>query len=482
MVGSDRKIVKPIAPVGDRDLENEPADSAKGAKRRDTLAVATALVLIAAAAVGGRILLDQGRQIVLPAPPLVAHWSPHLGWGSPLTVLCALAGLRLQQIAAALTWRRLLMAGWLLNLAWMGSLTLVDGLQRGWVEVLLDPNEYLHDLPRISDPRSFIATFTHFIAFGPGVDGTVVWTTHVAGHPPLATLLFWGLGRIGLGGGFWAGALCIIVGSAASVAVPVTIRELGAEGAARRAVPFASLFPGAVWMAVSADGLFAGVATSGLALLIIGAGRRRLLVAGVGGLLVGIAIFLSYGLVLFGLVVLVAYAVIAYQRGWRQTLPSVLAAAAGVIVVAAVHLALGFNWLIGLHELRVRYFQGIASQRPYAYFVWANVGAWLVSCSPLLAVGIVRAVRVLGRWRREPRSPWWSSDRVVALLGLSGVLAALLADLSGLSKAETERIWLSFGAVAWTTMALIRGRWGRWMLLAAAAWAIGVNHLLDTGW
>ena len=165
---------------------------------------------------------------------------------------------------------------------------------------------------------------------------------------------------------------------------------------------------------------------------------------------VGIAIFLSYGLVLLGLVVLVACAVIAYQRGWRQTLPAVLAATAGAIVVAAVHLALGFNWLIGLHELRVRYSQGIASQRPYAYFVWGNVGAWLVSCSPsLAAVGIVRAVRVLGRWRREP----WSSDRLVALLWLSGALAALLADLSGLSKAETERVWLSFGAVARTTMA-----------------------------
>ena len=33
------------------------------------LAVATALVLIAAAAVGGRILLDQGRQIVLTGSP-----------------------------------------------------------------------------------------------------------------------------------------------------------------------------------------------------------------------------------------------------------------------------------------------------------------------------------------------------------------------------------------------------------------------------
>ena len=475
MIGSGRRIAEHIEGV---DSDDRPAPPTADHWRRDALAVAAVLALIAAAAIGGRILLDQGRQIVLPAPPLLAHWAPHFGRGTPLTVLCVLVGLRIQQTAAVLPWRRLLLAGWLLNLAWMCSLTLVDGLQRGWVDVLLDPNEYLHDLPRITDPGSFLASFTHFIAFGPGVDGMVVWTTHVAAHPPLATLLFWALDRIGLGGGFWAGALCILVGSAASVAVPVTVRELGADAAARRAVPYAALFPGAVWMAVSADGLFAGVATGGLALVIMGACRRQPMVAGVGGLLLGIAIFLSYGLVLFGLVVLTACTVIGYQRGWRQTLTAVVAAAAGVVATAVAHLALGFNWVVGLQQLRVRYYQGIASQRPYAYFVWANIGAWLVSCSPLLAVGIVRAVRGLRPWRNDP----WSSDRVVVLLGLSGVLAALVADLSGLSKAETERIWLSFGAVAWTTMALLRGRTGRWMLLAAAAWAIGVNHLVDTGW
>ena len=42
----------------------------------------------------------------------------------------------------------------------------------------------------------------------------------------------------------------------------------------------------------------------------------------------------------------------------------------------------------GVTQLRVRYYQGIASQRPYAYFVWADPAAWLVSCSPLLAVGV----------------------------------------------------------------------------------------------
>jgi hypothetical protein len=361
-----------------------------------------------------------------------------------------------------------------LNLAWMSSLTLVDGLRRGWVGVLQNPNEYLHDLPRITDPARFVATFTRFIAFGPEVDGTQVWTTHVAGHPPLATLLFWALDRIGLGGGFWAGALCILVGSAASVAVPVTVRELGAEAAARRSVAFAALFPGAVWMAVSADGLFAGVATSGLALAVVGARRQRLAAAMLGGLILGVAVFLSYGLVLFGLVVVVALAILVHQRGWRRVLQAAVVTAGGALVIVVVHLLLGFNWLTGLVELRVRYHQGIASQRPYAYFVWANFAAWLVSCSPLLAVGVCRAVAALPRER-------WSPNLTVALLGLSGVLAALAADLSGLSKAETERIWLAFGLVAWTTLSLVPLRGARW-LLAAAGWANAVNHLLLTGW
>jgi hypothetical protein len=71
---------------------------------------------------------------------------------------------------------------------------------------------------------------------------------------------------------------------------------------------------------------------------------------------------------------------------------------------------------------------------------------------------------------------------VVALLALSGVLAALLADLSALSKAETERIWLAFGAVAYASLSLLRGRAAAWALVASAGSALLVNHLYDTGW
>jgi methylthioxylose transferase len=444
----------------------------------DPLALAVALALIGVSAYVGHGLKEHGLPIFLPRPPLLAFWHPHLGWGTPLSVLCVLVGLRLQRVAAELGWRRLLFAGWLLNLAWLCSLALIDGLRMGWIDVLLDPNEYLRDVPRINDPAAFVATFTHFVAFGDGVDGTNVWTTHVAGHPPLATLVFWLLARIGLGGGFWAGALCILVASAASVAIPVTLRELGAGAAARRVVPNVALFPGAIWMAVSADGLFAGVATSGLALVCIGAARGRLLASLLGGVLLGTALFLSYGLVLFGIVVLTATAVSVHQQGLRPSVGSWLVACAGVAAVAAVHLAYGFNWLAGLTQLRIRYYQGIASQRPLSYFAYANLAAWLISCSPLLAIAISRSIGVLARWRSQP----WTEDRIVALLALSGALAALVADLSALSKAETERIWLTFGVVATSGLALLRGRGASWALAGGAGWAILVNHLFNTGW
>src|SRR5690349_5678516 len=115
-----------------------------GWARRDSIVLIAALVLIGVAAVVGDRLNQQGVPLVLPRPPLVAHWHPHVGWGSPLAILCVVVGLRLQRVAASVPRRRLLLTGWLLNLAWMSSLALVDGLYRGWTKVLLDPNEYLH--------------------------------------------------------------------------------------------------------------------------------------------------------------------------------------------------------------------------------------------------------------------------------------------------------------------------------------------------
>ena len=448
------------------------------------VAVVAGLVLIRLSMVVGQDLNARGLPIVLPYPPLLAFWHPHTGVGTPLTVGCLLLGLLLQRRAPRLRWGHLLLAGWVLSLAWMVSLVMIDGLAKGWTTVLTNPNEYLHDLPRITGVHEFLRTFTGFIAFGPGVDGTTAWTTHVAAHPPLATLLFWWLQLLGLGGGFWAGLLCILVSSAAAAGLPVVLRELGAPDAARRLVPFAALMPGAVWMAVSADGLFAGVAVAGLALACRGAGRvcagrARLGSSLAGGVLLGAALYLNYGLVLFGLVVVAAVVASARGVGLRAVLRPWLVATLGVAAVAAAHFALGFNWFEGLARLRVRYYQQTASDRPYSYFVWANLAAWLVAWSPLLAYGAVRATGVLLCARRTG----WTQDVVVALVATSGTLAALVADVSAMSKAETERIWLTFGAAAYAGLALLRSRWGAALaLVLTAGWAVMVNSLLDTGW
>ena len=92
----------------------------------------------------------------------------------------------------------------------------------------------------------------------------------MSGHPPGALLVFVCLDRIGLSGGGWAGVLCILVAALVAVAVPHTVRLLGTDEAARAVVPFVVLFPGAVWSGVSADGLFAGVTATGVALLAYG--------------------------------------------------------------------------------------------------------------------------------------------------------------------------------------------------------------------
>ncbi|CCH19171.1 Protein of unknown function [Micromonospora lupini str. Lupac 08] len=66
------------------------------------------------------------------------------------------------------------------------------------------------------------------------------------------------------------------------------------------------------------------------------------------------------------------------------------------------------------------------------------------------------------------------------LLPLAALVAVLGADLSGLSKAEVERIWLPF--VVWLLVATARLPQGsrRWWLAAQALTALAVNHLVWT--
>jgi hypothetical protein len=105
--------------------------------------------------------------------------------------------------------------------------------------------------------------------------------------------------------------------------------------------------------------------------------------------------------------------------------------------VFAAFLAAGFNWLEGLDATRELYSAGVASRRPYGDFLVIDLAAFALAVGPAAAAG-------LGRLR----------DQRVWLLAGAALVALAVADLSGMSRGETERIWLPFAP---------------WMLIAAAA-------------
>jgi hypothetical protein len=440
----------------------------------DLTAVAAGTLLVGAAAVVGRSLLAAGADLLLPFPPLLAEWLPHVGPGTPVAVATAWAVVAWgPSVAATLCWRPLLATAWAAASTWTLALALVDGWRRGVVERLTSTEEYLHDVPRVgpgwSGVRTLLATFADHVL----TDQPVHWTTHVGAHPPGVLLFYVALDRLGLHGGGPAGVVTVLVGASACVAVAVALRALGAvtvggaaaEHLARQALPFGVLLPGAVWVGVSADGMFAAVLAWSTALLAVGAtgrGVRADLHALAGGVLLGATLHLSYGLALG---VLLPAAVVAATRSVRAA----AFAAAGALGVVAVVTGAGFWWLTGLARVRVIYAASIAATRPYSYFVWANLAAVSFAVGPAAYAGGRRAAAA-------PRA----LPRGAALLALAALAALLLADLTGLSKAEVERIWLPFAVWLVVPCALLPRP--RVWLAAQAGLALAVNHLLLTVW
>ncbi|MBG6105800.1 hypothetical protein IW249_006214 [Micromonospora vinacea] len=448
----------------------------------DLVVLGVEVALVAAAVAVGVLLNARGVGLHADAAPLYASWRPHLGWGTPAALLVAtgVIGWGVQWARTA-GWGRLLVAAYLAAVAWTMSLALVDGWSAGFTRRLTPQAEYLHEVPRVTDITAMLAGFSaRILDFQPHA-----WSTHTAGHPPGPLLLFVGLDRIGLGGPTVAALACVLVGATVTVSVPVTLRALGAEEAARQVLPFLVLLPGAIWVGVSADGIFAGVVAAGLALLAV----RGLAAAAVGGLLLGFALYLSYGLVLVGVL---ALAVVALRP--RDRWPAVLAALAGAGAVVATFTLAGFWWLDGYHLVVERYHQGWAAERPYGYWVWANVAALLLCAGPALGPALLRTAHasigpartVARRWRCPDRAPviaWFDALRGAGptmLLPLVAVLAVVVADLSGLSKAEVERIWLPF--VVWLLVAAahLPPAAQRLWLAGQVLTALAVSHLLWT--
>jgi hypothetical protein len=435
-----------------------PAEAGSGARPAAHAAVVAAVyvVLLAGTHWWGNRLAARGVRLGLEFPPLFGRLDPRLTWRVlPAVAVAVLVVALTPRLTTNLSWRGLLAASWLGAGTWAVALAFTGG----W-DALASPVLSRHDalavLPQIGGISEFLANFTDRIASYP---------VHVQGHPPGLVVLLAALDRVGLAAPGVIAGLYIASGAAVAPAVAVAARSVAGEDRARAAIPFLVLAPYAVWIATSADALYAGVAAWGVT-LIISASAGRWWQAGGGGLLFGLALFLTYGAA--GLVLLPVTVLLLRRSVW----PLLWAAAGAGLVTAGFALA-GFWWFDGLAATHERYYAGLGGLRPYGYFVVANLAALAVAAGPAAFAGMSSpdARRSLGT---RPSLGW---------LVLAAALAVAAADLSGLSKGEVERIWLLFtpwlvAAAAFISNSGLR----RWWLAAGALLALAVQILVVTPW
>jgi hypothetical protein len=445
-------------------------------RSREAAAAGAALILVIAAFVVPHLHLgsvtplihssaDQIRAFAQTAP-IFGWWDAHVGWGTGPAVLIGAATVWWgPSVLDRIPWRAVPWFAWAAACGWAFALAMVDGWQRGFAGRLTARHEYLRQVPTITDIPQAVRTFSaRILDYQPDS-----WITHVSGHPPGALLTFVWLDRLGLGGGAWAALWCLLIGSSAAAAIVVTVQTLSGEAMARAAAPFVAVAPTAIWIAVSADGYYAGVAAWGIALLAPATRSRHPVPLGLAaGLLLGWGIFLNYGLVLMGLP---ALAVLLTAD--RRTAARLLAAAAvAALLVVGAFAAAGFWWFDGYTLVQQRYWQGIASDRPFGYWVWANLA------SVVCAIGLGSVAGLSRAFNRAALRARGGLELVV----LAALLAIVCADLSMLSKAETERIWLPFTVWLTAAGALLPAASRRWWLAVNVIGALALNHLILTNW
>jgi len=389
------------------------------------------------------------------APPLTGNIDPRVSWWSlPALTAAACAAGGADRLARTLPWRRLMWACFAGALVWSAALAAWDGAA-GFTRSPGSAVDYLAALPAIDGVGSFLRSL---------ITDTRSWPTHVQAHPPGMVLLLLGLRPLGLATPSWVAALEHVAGAASVPALLLATREVAGERAARAAAPFLVFSSVAVWWS-SGDAVFLGVGAWAVALCVLATGRRgrrSVVLAMLGGALWAVSVFLSYGIVLLASVPVV----VAWRRGRLRVLGLACVPVAATVGLAASG---GFWWFDGLAATREAYALSLARVRPYHYFVVANLAAAAIAVGPAVWVGLTRLRRGEG----------W-------MLAAGALVAILLADLSGLSKAEVERIWLPFlpwlvvGAAAAFAEASHSARRG-W-LGAQLAWALLVQALVVSPW
>jgi len=434
-----------------------PGDPGDPGGRRSGRALAVWGSLVVAAFAAGTVLHAMGMLPIDHLPPLHGHLrTPSLSLVPPL-LLGALAVAVLPALTARLRFGAALLLAYGTALAWTVLLAVSgEGLARPFT----GPHEYPAVLPAVGDdPLGWLASFTERL---PG------YPTHVRGHPPLPVLVLWALARAGLPGPFWAAVLVVLVGCSAVVAIALTVRRVAGEERARLALPYLALSPAAVWIATSMDAFFAGVGAWGVALLVSGgAGRARVLRGVAAGVLLGALPYLSYGLVPYLLIPVVAALAARISRA------SAIACLAGVAAVTAAFAAGGFLWPAGVLAIHAEWVADPGAARPYLYFLIANLAVLALLTGPATAAGLARMAPGGARaWLRAVPAG-------ARVLVAAAIVAVLALDVSGVTRGEVERIWVPYAT--WIVLAAAWSPGRRW-LAAQALTGLLLQGLVISPW
>ena len=379
----------------------------------------------------GRNLQRTAPEIFLGAAPLVGRnfrdaWDWRFGWGligaglvaSVIVVLAGrgwFASARLRVVLAATG----ASAGVFSTL-----LALTDG-RDGLFYGVEDDTEYLANLPLAPPAGDFVRNFVVDIND---------YSVHVRGHPPGFVVLLKMFDAAGLSGSWPVMLISLVSTMLLPIGVLIAVWAIAGERWVRRSAPFLIVAPYAIWMMTSADAFYSALGAWGVAFVALGVrrdGRGAVWLGAIGGLLLSTLLFMTYG----GAVYLLVPLAIAIA-GWRMRRHSGFGAGTTATVVGAVVMAstvtlmwfaAGFWWFAGAEATRDEYWEGTAQFRIWNYFIFANLVVALFAVGPATFVGLTRL---------RDRRLW-------VLVG--GALAGLMiANLSQLSKAETERIWLLF--------------------------------------
>jgi hypothetical protein len=379
----------------------------------------------------GRNLQRTAPEIFLGAAPLVGRnfrdgWDWRFGWGLIGAGVVALGVMVLASRGwfASARLRVVLPVTGLASGAFATLLALTDG-RDGLFFGVEDDTEYLANLPITPPAGDFVRNFVVDIND---------YSVHVRGHPPGFIVLLKLLDGIGLGGAWPVLLISLVSTVLLPMGVLVAVWAIAGDQWVRRSAPFLVVAPYALWMMTSADAFFAALGAWGVACVALGVrrdGRGATWLGALGGLLLSTLLFMTYGGALYLLLPLVIVVTGWMLRGngglGAGTTATVVGAGVMAALVTLVWLAAGFWWFDGAEATRVEYWEGTAQFRIWNYFIFANLVIALFAVGPATFVGLTKL---------RDRRLW-------VLVG--GAFAALLvANLSQLSKAETERIWLLF--------------------------------------